>query len=367
MPSQPKIIILRSNPVDPDPRVEKEATALCSMAEVVVLARDRNGRSRRNEIKAHGQVKRIFLPGSDNTLILTITLLAWWIYVFFYLLSKKFDIVHACDFDTYLPAMFATKLKKRKIVYDICDFYADTFSQDTMIHKIVSYVDKNLIQFADLVILVDKVRLAQISPAKPKRLIYFYNVPHIEIGPASEFDPNYFYYAGMLSKERMIETLLEVFAQHPAWKLTLAGWGPLERLIKEYSEGHSNIHFVGRTSYEKVIANEKQSLLILAFYNPMIPNHKYASPNKLFEAIKLGKPIISNTGIAMADFIEDHQIGELIAYGNGHQLAEKIALLQNDSARYKAYCGNCVKLAEHEFSWQAMATELISGYRSLIV
>jgi len=367
MSSQFKIIILRSNPVDPDPRVEKEATALCSMAEVVVLARDRNGRSRRNDRKAFGRVKRVFLPGSDNTLILAITLLAWWVYVFFYLLSNQFDIVHACDFDTYLPALFATKLKRRKIVYDICDFYADTFSQDTMIHKIVSHIDKKLIQFADLVILVDKVRLAQISPAKPKRLIYFYNVPHIDIGSASEFDPNYFFYAGMLSRERMIETLLEVFARHPSWRLTLAGWGPLEKEIKEHCLVYPNIHFMGRTSYETVITNEKQSLLILAFYDPAIPNHKYASPNKLFEAVKLGKPIISNTDIAMADFIENHQIGELIPYGNGHQLAERIALLQNDSTRYNSYCRNCIKLAEHEFSWQTMATELISGYRSLIV
>lgn len=366
MSNRPKIIILRSNPVDPDPRVEKEAAALCSMADVLILARDRTGQSRPEETRPFGRVKRVLLPGADSPIVLTITLLIWWMYLFCYLLFHPFHIVHACDFDTYPPALLAARLKRRQVVYDIFDFYADTFAQNSTIHGLVSRIDKTLIGLADLVILVDRVRMAQIRPAKPKNVLYLYNIPNVEVTAAGAVDPNYFFYAGMLSRERMIEALLNVFARRPSWTLELAGWGPLERLIVDHCQAFSNIRFAGRIEYRKVIENEQKSLLILAFYDPAIANHSFASPNKLFEAITLEKPIISNVGTSMADFIQAHRIGELISYGDERQLEKALVLLQRDARRYHEYCRNCRNLARSEFNWPSMADRLVSSYRSLM-
>ena len=49
----------------------------------------------------------------------------WWLFVISQLVIKKWDIVHAADFDTFAPALIIAKIRRKPIVYDIFDFYAD--------------------------------------------------------------------------------------------------------------------------------------------------------------------------------------------------------------------------------------------------
>ena len=49
----------------------------------------------------------------------------WWMYVLYYLLRYPADIIHACDFDTLIPAILVKTLKRNKLCYIIYDFYAD--------------------------------------------------------------------------------------------------------------------------------------------------------------------------------------------------------------------------------------------------
>ena len=51
-------------------------------------------------------------------------------------------MVHACDFDTILPALMCKWLWKIKVIYDIFDFYADHLrATPNLIKRMIRAVD----------------------------------------------------------------------------------------------------------------------------------------------------------------------------------------------------------------------------------
>jgi len=178
----PRVLFCRSNPIDPDPRVEKEARALLRAGyEVEVIAWDRTANLPQREVKDGFTIHRLPIPaeyaqGMGNLF----ALLRWEWGLFWWLVShrQRFDLIHACDFDTVLPAVFCKWLFRKKLVYDIFDFYADHLRKTPpKIKQLIRWVDLNIIAWADGVILVDDVRREQIEGGNPKRLSVIYNSP----------------------------------------------------------------------------------------------------------------------------------------------------------------------------------------------
>ena len=324
-----KIIILRSNPVNPDVRVIKVAEILSELGKIHILAWDREGTTSKIISVKKYTIQRLKLTVKYTSRLRHFYRIIWWGYVFIYLCFSRHDVIHACDFDTYFPALLAAKIRRKKIVYDIFDFYFEMSSWPKKIIQVLSWFDKKIMEYADLVILADETRIEQIAPAKPKKIIVFYNIPNITNKTIKwlaniQAKKNYFFYGGLLAADKMITEMIQMFIKNSQWKIDIAGWGKLEKAIIQISKKHQNISFIGKISYKRVLEKTAESNVIFAFYNPKIPNNIYASPNKLFESIYLSKPIISNFGIKIAQLIAKYQIGELIKYGDAKMLREKI-------------------------------------------
>ncbi len=108
-----RVLICRSNPIDPDPRVEKMAGALASCGySVTLLGWDRSAQlPSRAEANLQGNAIRIYrLPlkaAFGHGLANLPNLLRWQWRLFGWLRRHRgeFEVVHACDFDTILPAL----------------------------------------------------------------------------------------------------------------------------------------------------------------------------------------------------------------------------------------------------------------------
>jgi len=122
-----RIIITRACEVSPDVRVEKIADSLSSLGHSVsVLAWNRGEELPLRETTSFGEIRRFRIrAGYGSGIRLLPKMLGFWLVLFASLLKMWFDAVHACDFDTLPPALFAAKLKGKKLVYDIFDFFAE--------------------------------------------------------------------------------------------------------------------------------------------------------------------------------------------------------------------------------------------------
>ncbi len=187
-----RIVICRSNPIDPDPRVEKIARALCSFGySVSLLGWDRSGQL---PSQAALDLQNCAVPVTRLPIVAPFghglanlpNLLRWQIGLLRWLVHhrQEYDLVHACDFDTVLPALYCKKRWQKKIVYDIFDFYADHFrATPAIIKRFIHSADLVAINRVDALILADDSRWEQISGARPRHSAVIYNSPSQSSAP----------------------------------------------------------------------------------------------------------------------------------------------------------------------------------------
>ena len=89
----------------------------------------------------------------------------------------------------------------------------------------------------------------------------------------------------------------------------IGGYGVLADDIYKISQRDDKVFFYGKLQYADVLALERQCDIMLALYDPAIPNHAYAAPNKFYEALALGKPIIMFANTGMDIVVRENQIG----------------------------------------------------------
>ncbi len=377
MMKRKSVIIVRSNGVNPDPRVEKEASFLAKNYNVEILAWDRKREMIKIEKKSEYTIYRCHLKGCYGAGIKNIfSIFLWMIYEFFWLLNHHYDIIHACDLDTYLPALIVAKLKKKKIVYDIFDFYADMLMHvPTIFKKIIKKIDLFSMQFANGVIIADENRINQIAGSRPKKLIAIYNTPpdfyeayKDNIQNTERTSKFTLGYIGLLQEERGFIYLIDVVKSIKDARLIIGGSGIFEEEIQKGIKNFSNIEFIGKVSpYEKTLAIESTFDAFIALYDPDIPNHRYSSPNKLFEAMMLGKPIIVSKDTGMDKLVAKYQCGIVVKYGDEKELEK--AILQLKTMKDKgdnSYGRNGREAYLNIFHPKIMEKRLLNFYKEIL-
>ena len=372
-----RIVICRSNPIEPDPRVEKVA---CTLAEagyaVTLLGWDRTAQLATSEQRNGMRYLRLPIRAKFARGIYNFPALFRWQFGLLGWLLKhqdEYDLIHACDFDTVLPALVCKKAWGKKVVYDIFDFYSDHLrSTPAVIKSAIRYLDLRVISQADAVILVDEARKQQIAGSDPKYLEVVYNTPRDVLGDLPTMDQPYprgemhLVYVGLLQVERGLLELLEVLRLHPEWTLELAGFGGDEDKILELARQLANVTFHGRISYKHALELSNRADVLLATYDPTIPNHRFSSPNKVFEAMMLAKPIIVAKDTNMDRIISAAGSGLVVPYGDVSALEKALACLANDS-RLRLSLGKNARMSyETTYSWSRMQTKILQLYAVVV-
>lgn len=372
MAANMRVIFLRSNPIQPDPRVEKQAAALSETGyQVKILGWDRSGKFPASCSIQDIQIHRLKIIASYGRGLANLPhLIRWQIRLLVWLTKhrREFDLIHACDFDTVLPAWLMKIFFKKHLIYDIFDFYADHLqATPKLVKSVIRTLDRFIINQADAVILVDDVRREQILPASPKKLVVIYNTPEdiLPIKKPQKQDNSQLRiaYIGLLQYERGLIELLQVVTEHPEWQLDLAGFGGDEKEIVELANAHQNICFLGRIPYQQTLELSSRADVLVATYDPAIPNHKYASPNKLFEALMLGKPVIVSEGTNIDRIAKNHQCGLVVPYGDTAALEGALSTLHINIALRRSLSKNARQTYQDKYSWDTMKARLLQLYQ----
>ena len=369
-----KILICRSNPVAPDPRVEKEARSLSQGGySVQILGWDRTGGLPEHEDLGWAQINRQSIRSRfARGLMNFFPLLRWQMHLLVWLVRhrKDYDILHACDFDTILPALVCKKIFHKKLIYDIFDFYADHLrATPASLKRLIRLVDVWVIGQVDALILVDEQRIEQIAGAHPKRLAVIYNTPE-DVWPELASQPTddnsiHLVYVGLVQIERGLLDILEVMRRHPVWKLDLAGFGGDEQQILQACKDLQNVTWHGRVPYETALSLSSQANVLVALYDPRIENHRYASPNKIFEAMLLAKPVIVARHTNMDRIIEQAGSGLVIDYGDVDALEAALMRLEKDPLLRQRLGQSGRRAYEQKYSWRVMERRLLDVYHEI--
>ena len=369
-----RVVILRSNPVAPDPRVEKTARSLLGAGyKVQVVGWDRSCRERQipppdldiHRIPQRGDYGR-GIRNAVSFLKWSQKLLCWLVQN-----AKSYDIIHACDFDTVLPAFLVSVFLQKKLVYDIFDFMADASRNvPRPVRFLVRSLDLWLIGRADLVVLADDSRRAQIHGSKPRRITVTYNSPEASLPftPQAPLTPAFnIGFVGTLMLDRGLSEMIRAIAGDSRFHLHLAGYGGDEEAIRAMCQELPNVTLLGKVSYTRALEIYSGCQLMFAIYDPRNPNQRFSSPNKVFESLMLGLPVIVAKDTGIDELVRLHKIGYVIPYQDEAALKSTLEAALSESAQERMDRSRRLQLLfNDEFAWERQGARLIREYEKML-
>lgn len=369
-----RVCIIRSNPVRPDSRVEKEAWSLAKAGyDVHILAWDRDTDVKETDdfvqvADARIPITRLgykatYGEGTKNLkayLSFQFSMRKW-------LRKHPFDIVHACDFDTAFFSNGVVRRKKEKFVFDIFDFLFG--EPEGIVQKTVKKVQLKIIDRADATIICTEERRKQIAGSVPKKLTVIHNTPAAaQIGQSENRTEQTgrvkIVYVGILQDFRLLKEIAEAVSENNGIELHIGGFGKYEEFFTDMAKRFDNIYFYGRLTYDQTLSLESECDIMLAVYDPSIENHRFAAPNKFYESLMLGKPVVMVKNTGMSQAVESNGIGTLIEYSK-EGFVDGINKLIEAKSEWQEMGEKMKKLYHEQYCWDEMERRLIQTYAEL--
>lgn len=243
--------------------------------------------------------------------------ISWNFFIFKTLYSNlnQFKIIQISDLDCY-PGAAIFRLIGKKIVFDSYDFFTDSrvANTESKAYKLLYRFEMFCMKYSDLLILPVDFRKYHLNFTHHNLLICE-NVPLIHLGPHTppivETDKLKIVYAGTLEENnRGLEWIPSLAAKFKdRVHFYVAGSGSLTPFFEKAAKENSNLTFLGKLSHREALALQEQSDLIFAFYLTTVKNNVMAAPNKFYESLFLGVPLITNKGVLFSEVIETEGLG----------------------------------------------------------
>lgn len=90
-----------------------------------------------------------------------------------------------------------------------------------------------------------------------------------------------------------------------------------------------------------------------------------SSPNKLYESLSAGVPVIQNTKGWIKNLLEDNNCGYTVDADDERELVEKLIYLADNPESGKAMGANARALAETEFDKEILAEKMLQALVSV--
>ncbi|MDB3907686.1 glycosyltransferase [Crocinitomicaceae bacterium] len=365
-----KAIVSVTNDLYTDNRVHKICTFLHNNGYEVLLV----GRKRRSsadlaprEYKTK-RMRLLFETGAAFYAFFNLRL-------FFLLLSKKCDVLVSNDLDTLLANHMAKKFKRNcTLVYDSHEYFTEVpelvnrpsvqriwlriekwiFPQLTHIYTVNDSIAKiytDLYQKEIKVVRNISQRWQPENIKSKQELDIPENVPLIILQGAG------------INVDRGAEEAVEAMQEVDAVLMIVGDGdvlGQLKDRVKELGL-ESKVRFYGRRPYLEMMQFTYHADLGLTLDKDTNPNYKFSLPNKIFDYMHAGTPVVATNIIEVANVIRKNDIGFVLDRFTPDTLAKALVEIIKDPKRLDAMKTNCAKAAETE-NWENETSVLTEIY-----
>lgn len=276
-------------------------------------------------------------------------MIGWVFFVIYHLIRHitKYKVIHACNIEnTVIAAPF--KLFGKKIIIDIYD-------------SVNTKLERTYIKWCNLLILPHLKRAEQIGCQDYNHKTFIVeNVPHFDLLTPNISIPNFsqkirLSYVGVMQRNiRGLENLIEFVKKNDNIELNIAGVGDgFENMLTIVAKECNRIIYHGKVNYAKALSIMSESDFIVALYYTSAKTHIYASPNKYYESLYLGKPIITSKDTLVGARVQEHNTGYVIG-DTYDDLIDLFRNINNNSFidEYLHKCKNCISIwnnAYHDY------------------
>lgn len=247
-------------------------------------------------------------------------------------------IIHCHDL---APLFIAVTLKSwygGKLIYDAHELETETMGMRGLRQRLARWLESRLMSRVDALITVSPAILSWYQEQYPRVPAYLVrNIPVLSVDACkalplrSKFAVSdnslLFMYLGGLGRGRGIEYALAAFAKpEVSHHVVFMGAGPLQDVVKKYEANFTNIHYLPPVLPSEVLAYVRNADAGLCLIEDLCLNYRYCLPNKLFEVILAGLPVLASDLPEQSAIVKNYQAGWLVNM-SVDAIADKLASL----------------------------------------
>ncbi|MFM6964891.1 MAG: glycosyltransferase, partial [Sphingomonadales bacterium] len=282
--------------------------------------------------------------------------------LFFMLCWNKQDYLFANDLDTLPAAFLASKIKRKPLLYDSHELFTEVpeLIDRPRIQKFWKSIEQRILPQLEEMITVNE-SIAKIFKAQykintsvvrnvPQKLESLNALSRIELGLEAHQKMLIIQGSG-LNVQRGIEEAVLAMAQIDNAILYLVGDGDVIPEIKKLVAQQAlqnKVRFVPRLPYHELMRFTAAADLGLALDKPLSLNYQLALPNKVFDYIQAGTPILASPLIEIQNIIQQYDCGEILEMVNPACIAKSVMDLINNPDRLAQLKKNCWVAAQQE-------------------
>jgi glycosyltransferase involved in cell wall biosynthesis len=289
------------------------------------------------------------------------------------------DVVHAHDAAMLLPGLLAARRSGAQLVYDTHELATGVPYRSHAWAAVVAAAERLGAPRADVVITVSDGIAANLSERYPLRqppavIRNLPDLPRAGTVPAPDLrrelgigDAPLILHQGAAADGRGCETLLRALAFLPdAHLLFLGAEEPSVKRLRAVAGECSVVsrtHFLGSASPEALLSHTMQADVGISLLEDNCENHRLALPNKLFEYVAAGLPVVVADLPEAARLVRKHGIGWCTDPSDPKSVAAalRMALAQQDDERLRGR----LEQAASELSWKREKRRLLAVYAGL--
>jgi glycosyltransferase involved in cell wall biosynthesis len=300
--------------------------------------------------------------------------------------SIKYDYIWANDLPTLYPAYIISKRLRAKLIFDSHEIYTETINQffprdkkglkgfiTKMLIKSMRWhgrqVEKKIFPKIDEFITVNESLLNYFKKRYAiKNSTIIMNLPNLNDYNSANKKVDFrnkfnwqensliLIYQGALNEGRGLNLIIQTIKNlDDRFKLIILGNGTLKDDLVQLSQDldlSDRIKFFDAVNLKELPSHTKGADIGINLLEPFNLSKKLASPNKLFEYIHTGIPIVASDTIENRKVIEKFSIG-MCCYNNIDEISK--AVLDVSEKDYKTN----LNVAKEKFSWELQESKLL--------
>ena len=368
MKNKKKVIVCVSNDLVTDNRVARTCLVLEGQNyEVILVGRQKKNSPPMNEKSFRW--KRLKLPFEKGPLFyITLNLR-----LLLFLFSNKFDLIYANDLDTLIPCFVAAKIKNSKLIYDTHELFTEVpeLTSRPRVQKIWLKIESAIFPKLKHVITVND-SIAQIYSQKYRipitavRNVPEYHKLETDLKTREQFklsndDFILIIQGSGLNIDRGVEEAVLAMKDCEGCILLIVGDGdviPKAKEIVTRNKLDQKVKFISRRPYEELMKITRIADVGLLLDKNSSLNQELALPNKLFDYIHAGIPILSSALPEIKKIIKKYDVGIFLSKTEPKIIQETILSYKANNKLRNQHKENC-KLAAEKENWDIEQQKLI--------
>jgi len=297
--------------------------------------------------------------------------------------KTRADVYHACDIKTLPACYIAARLRRKPLIFETYELplVEPVITRRRRLAALARWALREMMPYCAGVIAVSPPITQDLQRRyRVRRAITVRNIP-VYRRPASgdrlrhrlglDAQTRIALYQGSIQEDRSLDLLVRAARfLAPGIVIVMMGTGPSEQqiaaLIDQEGVG-DRIYLLPPVPYEELLdwtASADIGLTILpADYSPSI---QMCLPNKLFEYIMAGLPVLTSPLEAIVSIIETYHVGRVVSAMEPKAVACAIGEMLADHAALERMHRNALIAAERELRWEVEQEKLICLYQDVL-